>query len=77
MTKAMASLDRQHVEMKILGEIAMFTKAGVFFLYKRYDLGPKKVFTVHSRGVFTQDKSGYFSNSKEYGRNGTGKKCSL
>ena len=31
MTKAMASLDRQHVEMKILGEIAMFTKAGVFF----------------------------------------------
>ena len=24
------------------------------------------MFTVHSRGVFTQDKSGYFSNSKVY-----------
>ena len=35
------------------------------------------MFTVHSRGVFTQDKSGYFSNSKVYGKNGTGKKCSL
>ena len=23
--------------------------------------------TVHSGGVFTQDKSGYFSNSKVYG----------
>ena len=36
------------------------------------------MFTVHSGGVFTQDKSGYFSNSKVYGKNGTGKKgCSL
>ena len=35
------------------------------------------MFTVHIRGVFTQDKSGYFSNSKVYGKNGTGKKCSL
>ena len=26
------------------------------------------MFTVHSRGVFTQDKSGYFSNSKVYGK---------
>ena len=34
------------------------------FQYKIYDLGPEKVFTVHSRGVFTQDKLGYFSNSK-------------
>ena len=25
------------------------------------------MFTVHSRGVFTQDKSSYFSNSKVYG----------
>ena len=35
------------------------------------------MFTVHSRGVFTQDKSGYFSNGKVYGKNGTGIKCSL
>ena len=35
------------------------------------------MFTVRSRGVLTQDKSGYFSNSKVYGKNGTGKKCSL
>ena len=47
------------------------------FCYKIYDLGPEKVFTVHSRGVFTQDKSCYFSNSKVYGKNGTGRKCSL
>ena len=51
-------------------------KRGAFY-YKIYDLGPEKVFTVHSRGVFTQDKSGYFSNSKVYGKNGTEKKCSL
>ena len=31
------------------------------------------MFTVHSRGVFTQDKSGYFSNSKVYGKMGPGK----
>ena len=55
---------------------------GVFW-YKIYDVGPEKVFTVHSRGVFTQDKSSYFSNSKVYGKNGTGekvftiKRCSL
>ena len=64
------------MEMNILGKIAMFTKEGAF-QYKIYDLGPEKVFTVHSRGVFTQDKSGYFSNSKVYEKNGTGKKCSL
>ena len=63
--------------MNILGKIAMFTNEGCFLIYKKYDLGPEKVFTVHSRGVFTQDKSGYFSNSKVYGKNGTGKKCSL
>ena len=49
---------------------------GVFW-YKIYDLGPEKAFTVHSRGVFTQDESCYFSNSKVYGKNGTGEKCSL
>ena len=32
MMKAIASLDRQHVEMKILGEIAMFTKEGCFLV---------------------------------------------
>ena len=47
------------------------------FQYKIYGLGPEKVFTVHSRGVFTQDKSGYFSNGKVYEKNGTGEKCSL
>ena len=26
----------------------------VFFWYKIYDLGPEKVFTVHSRGMFTK-----------------------
>ena len=31
------------------------------------------MFTVHGRGVFTQDKSGYFSNSNVYGKTGTGK----
>ena len=31
------------------------------------------MFTVHSRGVFTQDKSGYYSNSKVYGKMGPGK----
>ena len=46
-------------------------------MYKIYDLGPGKAFTVHSRGVFTQEKSGYFFIGKAYGKNGTGKKCSL
>ena len=31
------------------------------------------MFAVHSRGVFTQDKSGYFSNSKVYGKMEPGK----
>ena len=31
------------------------------------------MFTVHSRGVFPQDKSDYFSNSKVCRKNGTGK----
>ena len=41
------------------------------------------MFTVHSRGVFTHDKSGYFSNSKVYGKKWdrekvfTIKECSL
>ena len=59
----------------ILGTLVCSLTRGVFW-YKIYDLGPKKVFTVHSRGVFTQDKSCYFS-SKVNGKNGTGKKCSL
>ena len=46
-------------------------------MYKIYDLGPGKAFTVHSRGVFTPEKSVYFFNSKVYGKNGTGEKCSL
>ena len=54
------------MEMNILGKIAMFTKEGCFLVYNIYDLGPEKVFTVHSRGVFTQDKSDYISNSKVY-----------
>ena len=55
----------------------MFTNERCFWS-KIYDLGPEKVFTVHSRGVFTlEDKSCYFSYSKVYGKNGTGKKCSL
>ena len=64
------------MEMNILEKLQCSLKRGVF-QYKIYDLGPEKVFTVHSRGVFTQGKSGYFSNSKGYGKNGTGKKCSL
>ena len=45
-------------------------------------LGPGKAYTVHSRRVFTQEKSGYFFNGKVYGENGTGKvftmkRCSL
>ena len=66
----------QHVEMNILEKLPCSLKRGAF-QYKIYDLGPEKVFTVHSRGVFTQDKSGYFSNGKVYGKNGTGEKCSL
>ena len=62
--------------MNILEKLQCSLKRGVF-QYKIYDLGPEKVFTVHSRGVFTQGKSGNFSNSKGYGKNGTGKKCSL
>ena len=55
------------MEMNILEKLQCSLKRGVF-QYKIYDLGPKKVFTVHSRGVFTQGKSGYFSNSKGYGK---------
>ena len=51
----------------ILGTLVSSLKRGVFW-YKIYDLGPEKVFTVHSREVFTQDKSCYFSNSKVYGK---------
>ena len=65
------------MEMNILGKIVMFTKEGCFLVKKIYDLGPEKVFSVHSRGVFTQEKSDFFSNSKVYRKNGTGKKCSL
>ena len=54
-------------------ENAMFTKEGCFFYKIIYDLGPEKVFTVHSRWVFNQDKSGYFSNSKVYGKRGPGR----
>ena len=36
------------------------------FVGIKYDLGPEKVFTVHSSGVFTQDKSCNFPNSKVY-----------
>ena len=60
----------------ILGTLECSITRGVF-VCKIYDLGPEKAFTVHSRGVFTQDKSGYFTNGKVYGKNGTGKKCSL
>ena len=47
-----------------------------------HNSGPEKAFTRHNREVFTQDKLGYFSNSKVYGTNGTGKvftmnRCSL
>ena len=38
----------------------------MFFVGIKYDLGPEKVFTVHSSGVFTQDKSCNFPNSKVY-----------
>ena len=34
-----------------------------------HNSGPEKAITVHSREVFTQDKLGYFSNSKVYGTN--------
>ena len=64
------------MDMNILEKLQCSLKRGVF-QYKIYGLGPEKVFTVHSRGVFTQGKSGYSSNSKGYGKNGTGKKCSL
>ena len=42
-------------------------------------MGPEKAFTVHSRGVFTQDKSGYFSKGKKWDREKmfTIKRCSL
>ena len=46
-------------------------------MYKILDLGPGKAFTVQSRGVFTQEKSGHFFSGKAYGENGTGEKCSL
>ena len=59
-------------EHLILGTLGCSLTRGVFW-YKIYDLGPGKVFTVHSREVFTQDKSCYFSNSKVFRKNGTGK----
>ena len=45
------------------------------FLYIKYmtSLGPEKAFSVHSRGVFTQDKSGYFSNIGKMRKMGLGK----
>ena len=49
------------MEMNILEQLQCSLRKGVF-QYKIYGLGPEKVFTVHSRGVFTQGKSGYFSN---------------
>ena len=51
----------------------MFTKERCFvgIRYKTWDQRKCSLFTV-SRGVSTQDKANYFSNSKVYGGNGTG-----
>ena len=66
--------------MNISGNITVFTnRKERCFWYKIYDLEPEEVFTVHSRGVFTHDKSCYFSNSKvQYMEKVfTRKRCSL
>ena len=55
------------------GKTSVFINERCFLVYNILYLGPEKAFTVHSRGVFTQDKSCYFSNVKVYGKNGTGK----
>ena len=49
------------MEMNISANIRVVTKERCFW-YKIYDLGPEKVFTIHSRGVFTQDKLGRPTN---------------
>ena len=53
----------------------VFTKKFFFFYIKYRTWDHRKHSTVHSREVFTQDKSGCFSNGKEYmGKTAPGKK---